>query len=360
MVTITGLLKTLSPLCQSSPPPEGQKSSNIMTIQESTFLLRESDESPSWIAKRYPTLTGNGLRGRLRDIAAEQLLALLGYPVTAKRPTVLDFQGHPSLPPLTENLFIFLFAGGHLGKDGDTKGDPGLFKATVDAVPMVRLFGGVGQGQWIPHRFTVSEAIPTVAALRDFCTPWAGPADVLDAAFRSIPDERELKQIQRFARFSHPHQTFAQPKEKDENGKTKKEDSGLGMMPYGVESVVAGVPFYHQIVIYDDDPLALGVVAYALQTFAQRGQFGGKAAVGFGRLSAQYWTDQGDRIDASGATGRAAEAIDAYIAYVRENAGAIYDALKIYDRPPKKKDNPAKKKGDNAPEDDTAAQDDAE
>ena len=105
------------------------------------MLRRESVALPSLEIVEVPILSGNGIRGALRDRGMLHMLRTLGYQIDDGSG---DFRG------LSLAAFYFLFSGGALTSTGDRGLDIDEARKWRQAIPLVALYGGGMGNQLMP------------------------------------------------------------------------------------------------------------------------------------------------------------------------------------------------------------------
>jgi len=135
-----GVVTALTSICHNG----GER--NGITTQ----LRREKFVQPTGKVETVPVVSGNSIRGILRDKGMLYMLQKLGYGITDDNKVV-------GLP-LT--AFYFLFSGGSLVSTGDGKLDIEYFRKMKAAIPLVGLFGGAAGNSILPGKLKIGKLIP--------------------------------------------------------------------------------------------------------------------------------------------------------------------------------------------------------
>lgn len=232
-----------------------------------TYFRREKFLLPDGTVENVPVISGNGLRGLLRDAAAEMLWAHLGSPV---------------LPlPVTHALW----SGGALVK---AKGQPlsGQRLATLRRlVPHVGVFGAAGGGRIIDGALQVGKMLPVCRQ-----TAHLLPEDLRDGP---LPDMWHLVQVEDYTRL--PNSDRLPEVVHAAMGGVNLDPAGVdpqadletgtdGLMRYGVETLAAGTRFHVWLGLHNATAAERSFFAEALDRFSQHAFVGGRIARGHGQL----------------------------------------------------------------------------
>ena len=114
-------------------------------------LRREKFVQPDGSVEEVPVISGNGVRGLLRDLGMAHMCHALGYGEVGKdgRPDGL------SLP-----AFYFMFSGGSLTKVSGRGLDIDRARELRELIPLVGVFGGAMGNQIMPGKLKVDKMIP--------------------------------------------------------------------------------------------------------------------------------------------------------------------------------------------------------
>lgn len=249
-------------------------------------LRREKFVQPDGTVEEVPVISGNGIRGRLRDLGMAHFCRALGYGVNDETGQVAGL----SLP-----AFYFLFSGGSLSSGDGAKGiDMAYARRLRELIPLVGVFGGAVGSQILPGKLIVDKAYPICAET----------SHLLPEAYRS----------------AEPHSVFGflqeemytrKDDEKNEHlrgllsGETQHlltglsaqalTDAGPQQMMYYVESFAAGTQFYWRVLLNDATDVEFEAFLTCLAEFSKVPYLGGRSAAGLGHVALQC--DQWKRID---------------------------------------------------------------
>jgi CRISPR type IV-associated protein Csf2 len=268
-------------------------------------LRREKFVQPDGTVEEIPVISGNSIRGVLRDIGMYHMCRMLGYgdPGPEGKPLGL------SLP-----AYYFLFSGGALTQDASRGLDIDLARQLAQAIPLVAVFGGAMGNQIMPGKLKVDKLLPICLETAHLLPP----SSYRDVALLSIweylqeemytrtddeKDERKRTLIAQEVRAlleTHARdkrrQSPVQPVVQEDTGQKQQ-------MLYYVESFAAGTRFYWAIVLDQVTDLELDAFAVTLAQFSRTPYIGGKSNVGHGKISVQFdnWHTIDSRVAATGA-----------------------------------------------------------
>lgn len=232
---------------------------------------------------RLPVITGNSVRGILRDKLAAHLLTAIGAPVD-------------------KETFNVLFSGGNIS--GSTKNDVERAKLVRQHFPMISLLGG-GLGTMIMSGNLVSGFVYPVCRESEFLTgiesdvSWHDLID--DIEFTRMDDTKEDKNVNRITDIEE-----------------EKKAKASTQMRFSVQYLSAGTEMVQRLVLLDSASEIEEVALWmALYKWFELPVLGGMKAKGFGVFSASV---NGSRIvvDATGVhtSGYADECIKKYDDFV--------------------------------------------
>ena len=131
-----------------------------------SYLRREKFVQPDGTVEEIPVISGNGMRGLLRDLGMWHMCGALGYGVNSETGEVEGL----SLP-----AFHFLFSGGTLTKTEGRGLDIAVARRIKEMIPLVGLFGGAVGNQIIEGKLKIGKLIPicreTAHLMPDWCLP---------------------------------------------------------------------------------------------------------------------------------------------------------------------------------------------
>lgn len=292
-----------------------------------SMLRREKIAMPDATVEEIPIVSGNSLRGLLRDRGMLHMCRALDYGVNEETGEVKGL----SLP-----AFYFLFSGGALTKDGGRGLDVDLARRMRELIPLVGVFGGAMGNQIMPGKLKTGKLIPlcqetahlvpqrfvseTITLSAD--NPETN-ADELKTETRAKPltsiwnliqsepytrkdDEKNegLRQLLEPDTRLQLEAKAAQTREKT-RANPNAVDNEMGQhqqMRYYVETFAAGTRFYWDITLDDVTEVEFDAFAIALTEFSRKPFIGGKSAVGHGKVSVKFdsWLEIDSRVSAHG------------------------------------------------------------
>lgn len=171
------------------------------TLGTGTYMRREKFMLPNGTIEEIPIVSGNALRGSMRDHAAKTYWHFLGK------------------PHLNVSVSHALFSGGTISKATNAEPVSGIkLREIREACPPISIFGAAGGGRIIDGILSVGKMIPITQETKHLIPP--------KFHMEHIPSYWDILQLEEYSRFS-----------------PKDEDSSLNMR-YGVESFIAGTNFY--------------------------------------------------------------------------------------------------------------------
>ena len=229
--------------------------------------------------KDIPTVTGNGLRGLLRDRGMMHLIKMLGYG---------DGKG------LGLESFYFLFSGGSLSsKGGSGKIDVDTARRWRELIPLVSLFGGAMGNQIMPGKMSVGKGIPICSELSHVV-----PEQFLNGHTTSV---RTMMQFEPYTRrddakndnmrylIDNKVLNLLDDKQRGTNRFDAIEETGQKQqMRYFVETMAAGSKLFWEITLQDVTDVEFDAFAVTLAQFGKYPFIGGKSNVGHGKVRIEF------------------------------------------------------------------------
>lgn len=217
------------------------------TLGTVTYLRRERFLMPDGSVEQIPAVSGNALRGLLRDAAADLWWRSVGE------------------PKLTLAVMHALWSGGALAK---IAGDPltGSRLAEVkNLCPVVGVFGTAGGGRIIGGALQVGKLIPICVET----------AHLIPEHLRAsnLPSIWDLTQIEYYSRIPNE---FAEDADKGDPSRLAR---------FGVETFVAGTKFHSWISLTWPTPIEEAFFNEVLSDFSAHPRVGGMARAGHGQLA---------------------------------------------------------------------------
>lgn len=280
--------------------------------------------------EEIPVISGNSLRGILRDRGMLHMLHVLGYGVNEESGEVSGL----SLP-----AFYFLFSGGALTKDAGRGIDVDEARRWRDAIPLVSLFGGAMGNQILPGQAKIGKAIPicaeTAHLIPERFVNGAGERSIWEMVQEEAYTRRDDEKNENLRRLIAPEvRGLLEAKARDQRAKSGTKDDVAGetgqkqQMRYYVETLAAGTELFWEVTLDDVTPVEFDAFAITLAEFSRFPFIGGKSGVGHGKVAIRFdnWIELNPRI------GPAGQAVDLplgqhYMQHLERNAGNIRGLL---------------------------------
>jgi len=294
-------------------------------------LRREKVVQPDGSVEEVPVISGNSLRGILRDRGMLHMLRYLGYGVNQETGEVAGL----SLP-----AFYFLFSGGALTKTASRGLDIDEARRWRDLIPLVALFGGAMGNQIMPGKAKIGKAIPicaeTLHLLPSWCVEEGEEIESIwemcqEEAYTRRDDEKNESLRQLIApETRHLLETAAAEKRK-KRGTDEDVAGSTGQaqqMRYYVETLAAGTQLFWDITLDDVTDLEFEAFAVALAEFGRSPYIGGKSGVGHGKVEIRFdkWIEINPRLAMDGRE-LTTPLGDRYQAHLREHGAAIRELI---------------------------------
>lgn len=266
-------------------------------------LRREKIIQPDGSVEEVPIISGNALRGILRDRGMLHMLKQLGYGVNDETGEVKG---------LSLAAFYFLFSGGALTKSTERGLDVDEARKWRELIPLVAVFGGAMGNQIMPGKLKCGKAIPICSE-----TAHVIPERFLENKVESV---WELCQEEAYTRRDdEKNENLRQliaPEvrgllEADASAKRAKSgtkddvetDTGQKQqMRYYVETLAAGARLYWEIALDDVSDLEREAFFVTLAEFSRLPYIGGKSNVGLGKVNIKFdkWLEIDSRVAPNG------------------------------------------------------------
>lgn len=240
-----------------------------------TKLRREKFVQLDGSVEEVPIISGNGIRGRLRDLGMAHCCRALGYGVNETTGEVSGL----SLP-----AFYFLFSGGSLSaSEGGKSLDLAYARKLRELIPLVGVFGGAIGNQILPGKLIVDKAYPICAET----------SHLLPEAYRSEISVFGFVQEEMYTRKDDEKNEHLRPLL---SGDTQQAllsgvssqamtEAGPQQMMYYVESFAAGTQFYWRVLLTDTTDVEFEAFLTCLAEFSKVPYLGGRSAAGLGHVA---------------------------------------------------------------------------
>lgn len=242
------------------------------------------------IVEEVPVLSGNGLRGMLRDRGMWHMCRALGYGVDEEAGRVRG---------LSLSAFYFLFSGGALGEGGGDGIDVDYARRLRESIPLISIFGGAVGNQILPGKLKVGKAIPVCAETQhllpaqyrsdnptsvwDFLQSemYTRKDDERNEKLRTAIEGKALKRLEDKGNLSLLPEVGLEQRQKDAERKPQQ-------MMYMTETFAAGTPFYWKLTLEDVSDIEYEAFMTTLAEFSRMPYVGGKSAVGLGEVAVRF------------------------------------------------------------------------
>jgi len=275
------------------------------TLGVNQKLRREKIVQPDGRVEEVPVISGNSVRGILRDRGMLHMVRTLGYGVDEATGEVRG---------LSLAAFYFLFSGGALTKVSGRGLDVDEARRWRDLIPLVAIFGGAMGNQIMPGKVKVDKLLPicqetahlmpdrfmvdhNVESIWDMCQeePYTRRDDERSETLRQLiaPEVRGLLE----AAARDKRQKAGMPDEKPEGETGQKQQ-----MRYFVETLAAGTRFYWGITLDDVTDLEFEAFCVTLAEFSRFPYLGGKSGIGHGKVAIHFdnWIEIDPRLAPTG------------------------------------------------------------
>jgi CRISPR type IV-associated protein Csf2 len=293
-------------------------------------LRREKVVQPDGVVEEVPIVSGNSIRGILRDRGMFHMLKTLGYGVNEETGEV---QG------LSLAAFYFLFSGGALTKTGSRGLDIDEARRWRDLIPLVAIFGGAMGNQIMPGKVKVGKGIPICSETAHLLPKRFVDGNELksiwdicqEEAYTRLDDEKNEKLRQLIAPQVRGLLEAKAAEEREKRGTSRDVAGETGQkqqMRYFVETLAAGTQLFWEITLDDVTDLEFEAFAVCLTEFGRWPYIGGKSGVGHGKVAIHFdqWIEINPRLAPEGkAVGFPLGS--QYVAHLEEKAGDIRELL---------------------------------
>jgi len=267
-------------------------------------LRREKFAQPDGSVEEIPVISGNALRGILRDRGMVHMLRCLGYGINEETGEING---------LSLEAFYFLLSGGALTKTSSRGLDIDEARRWRDLIPLVAVFGGAMGNQIMPGKLMCGKAVPICRETAHLLPARFvdGGSDVSiweycqEEAYTRRDDEKNenLRQLiapemRRLLEARGSSQRKKRGMADDVAGETGQKQQ----MRYYVETLAAGTRLFWDIGLNDVSDLEFEAFAVTLAEFARSPYIGGKSGIGHGKIAVRFdnWLEINPRLAPTG------------------------------------------------------------
>jgi CRISPR type IV-associated protein Csf2 len=267
-------------------------------------LRREKFITRSGEVEEIPVISGNSLRGILRDRGMLHLLRTLGYGVNEETGEVRG---------LSLSAFYFLFSGGALTKIAGRGIDIDEARRWRELIPLVALFGGAMGNQIMPGKCKIGKAIPiceeTAHLLPGRFVNGNGAMSIWEMVQEEAYTRRDDEKNENLRQLIAPEvrglleaKASAQREKSGTSEDVAGETGQKQQMRYFIETLAAGTELFWDITLDDVSPVEFDAFAITLAEFSKFPYIGGKSGVGHGKVSIKFdkWLELNPRIAPAG------------------------------------------------------------
>lgn len=231
----------------------GEKNGTIVQLRREKFV------QPKGNVVEIPVISGNSIRGKLRDLAAIDIL-------TKKDGIKVQVDA---------DTFNLLFSGGSLESVGEKNLDIEKVRQLRKDIPMISVLGCSIGNVILPGKVDIGKMIP-----------------ICKETLHLIPEKfHGTEEIKTIWEYCQVEMSTRKDDTKDENKREFIKPEFLtdelrgGQMMYHIETLVTGTRFYWKVCLRDTTDIETGAFLSTLQSWAnQSSQVGGNGRVGHGRL----------------------------------------------------------------------------
>lgn len=234
----------------------GEKNGTIVQLRREKFV------QPKGNVVEIPIISGNSIRGKLRDLAAIDILT----------------KNDGVKVEVDADTFNLLFSGGSLESTGGKNLDIEKVRQMRKDIPMISVLGCSVGNVIMPGKVDIGKLIP-----------------ICKETLHLIPEKfHGTEEIKTIWEYCQVEMNTRKDDTKDENKREfiKKEalteDLRGGQMMYHMETLVAGTRFYWKVCLRDTTDIETGAFLSTVQSWAnQSSQVGGNGRVGHGKLKVE-------------------------------------------------------------------------
>ena len=239
-----------------------------------SMLRREKIVQPDGSSEEVPIISGNSIRGILRDKGMMYMLRRLGYGVNEETNEV---------DGLSLAAFYFLFSGGALTKSG--RGiDVDEGRRWRETIPLVAVFGGAMGNQTMPGKLKVGKLIPVCAETRHLLPERyqkQATASVWEMCQREAYTRRDDEKNENMRYLIAPQDRLLL---QSEWSGEKKAPDHKQQMRFFVETLCAGTMFFWEVAMDDATDLEFEAFLSCIVQWGRAPYIGGKSSVGHGKM----------------------------------------------------------------------------
>jgi CRISPR type IV-associated protein Csf2 len=279
--------------CLTSVSHIGDSHGIVSKLRREKFVCGEGVEE-------IPVISGNSLRGILRDRGMLHMLRMLGYGVNEETGEVRGL-------PL--NAFYFLFSGGALTKIAGRGLDIDEARKWRNLIPLVSVFGGAMGNQILNGKMKCGKAIPICEETAHLLPERFGNGNRAMSIWEMVQEEaytrRDDEKNENLRQLIAPEvRGLLEAKASEQRTKSGTPEDVAGetgqkqQMRYFIETLAAGTELFWEITLDDVTPVEFDAFAITLAEFSKSPYVGGKSNVGHGKVSIKFdkWIELNPRL----------------------------------------------------------------
>lgn len=206
-----------------------------------------------------PIISGNSIRGQLRDIGAQQVLT----------------KDNGEKIQLDAASFNLMFSGGTLESTGDALLDLEKVRQIRQDIPILSLLGGSVGSVMLPGKVDIGKLLPITRETSHLIPEKYWQGEELRSCYEITQVEMNTRKDDAKNEILREYMTDA----------AKSGDKIKTQMMYEVESIVAGTKFYWKVCLRDTTDVETGAFLSILNEWSKRAsQVGGNGRVGHGAI----------------------------------------------------------------------------
>lgn len=152
-----------------------------------------------------------------------------------------------------------------------------------DLIPMLSIFGFSTSGRIVSGRLEVDKAVPITRETVHLAEHYG-----LDPEPDTLPSLWDISQQEKYTRFADVLDAGAQPYIEVDPSQSREIPKGSGHMLWSQETLLAGTPLYHQVVLSQATPIEVSFMDELMRRWSARGRVGAQIARGMGRVEMSY------------------------------------------------------------------------
>ncbi len=259
-----------------------------------SLFRREKFVQPDGSVQSVPILSGNAMRGLLRDRGMEFMMRELD--IGKNRPLSLE-------------AFYFLFSGGALSSTGKRGIDIDYARRIKELIPLIGVFGSATGNTMIEGKAKIGKMILMCAETQHILPEsirnphalsfWEYLQEEMSVRTDDAKKERYQPLLTGETQAQLTMQSLADTKRSKE-GKPQDDTGEHQQMRYFVETIAAGASFYWKIVLDEVTDLEFEAFVSTLIEFSRKPYVGGKSGTGLGEVAVSFdkWTTIDPRLTA--------------------------------------------------------------